>query len=236
MVAVAIFSLLPSASKVSAQAETHPDFSGFWQLRYDNINVPLPKLTAKAKSADMKAMAANDLHVVRFCNHVGMPALMDRSSVLDIRESAREVSILPEAVSPVRHIYTDGRPVGDVNIVDPTTVGYSVGRWVGDTLVVDTRDFDTHGLVEIPGGGYRTADSHLLESYRMVENGANLEVTFTWTDPGVFAEPHTYSYRYARMGQDYRAVEWYCDPGDNNRAHFLIDAPKPVVWPDGAKQ
>jgi hypothetical protein len=236
MFAVAIFSPLPPASTASAQAEAHPDFSGFWQLRYDNMNVPLAKLTAKAKSADMKAMAANDLHVVRFCNHVGMPALMDRSSVLDIRESARELSILPEAVSPVRHIYTDGRPVADVNIVDPTTVGYSVGRWVGDTLVVDTRDFDAHGLLEIPGGGYRTADSHLLESYRLVENGANLEVTFTWTDPGVFAEPHTYSYRYARMGQDYRAVEWYCDPGDNNRAHFLIDAPKPVVWPDGAKQ
>src|SRR4030095_12625183 len=82
----------------------------------------------------------------------------------------------------------------------------SIARWEGDTLVVDTTGFEpTHGVTAIPGGGFRTATSHLIERYRLLKDGAQLSVTFTWTDPAVFAPPHTYEFRYQRVERGYEA-------------------------------
>ena len=67
-------------------------------------------------------------------------------------------------------------------------------------MVVDTVGFHgERGVTSIPGGGFKTEKSHLVERYRLLGNGSVLSVTFTWTDPKVFASPHTYEFRYSRM-------------------------------------
>jgi hypothetical protein len=88
---------------------------------------------------------------------------------------------------------------------------------------VDTRGFEpTRGITAIPGGGFRTATSHLVERYRLLNNGQVLAVTFTWTDPAVFATPHTYEFRYQRVESGYEARPHpRCDPFDEDRAAFL---------------
>lgn len=234
LAAALVVSLLLSFRPAQAQSAQKPDISGFWQLRYDGMNVPKAPLTVAAQSAAARAKREqNNLHVIRFCNHIGMPAIMGNPTTLDIRQSDADVVIFPPAVSPVRHIYTDGR-TPNWDVVDPTTIGYSLGHWQGDTLLVETRDFNDKGITDIPGGGYRTADSRLYESYRLVGDGSVLEVTFTWVDPKVFTRPYTYAFRYSRMPPDYRAEEWYCNARDDDRAHFLLDAPKPVQGSDSA--
>jgi hypothetical protein len=204
----------------------HPDFSGFWELRPDSRNIPPASLTAWAAGLDKTAQAGKNLYAIRWCNHVGLPAMMDDSGPLDIRQGRYEIAIAGQSVSPGRHIYMDGRSQPSPDAFDPTTLGNSVGRWDNDALIVDTIGFNDKGITDIPGGGVRTPTSHLKEAWRLAAQGAHLEVTFTWTDPRVYASPHTYSFRYEKAPAGTRAHEWFCDPADAARAKFLLDPPQ----------
>ena len=108
------------------------------------------------------------------------------------------------------------------DIFDPSTSGDSIAHWEGDTLVADTIGFhSTRGVTSIPGGGYRTEKSHLVERYKLIQNGNVLSVTFTWTDPTVFAAPQTYEFRYYRLPAGYEArAALPCErlPGATNSA------------------
>jgi hypothetical protein len=174
-----------------------------------------------------QAQAKNDAKAIRWCNWVGMPMTMDTGRPLDIRQGTREIVILAESpVTPVRHLYLDRTTHISKDIFDPTTSGDSTAHWEGDALVVDTIGFEpTHGVTAIPGGGFRTATSHLVERYRLLENGSLLSVTFTWTDPAVYATPHSYEFRYQRVEPGYEARPYRrCDPFDADRAAFLDGA------------
>ena len=78
------------------------------------------------------------------------------------------------------------------------------------------------GVTMIPGGGYRTSDSHLTERYRLLNDGNVLSVTFTWEDANVFRTPHTYEFRYLRAPRLYEAQPpLACNPFDDARTTFL---------------
>ncbi|GIT14934.1 MAG: hypothetical protein CM1200mP36_06900 [Gammaproteobacteria bacterium] len=69
-----------------------------------------------------------------------------------------------------------------------STEGPSTGRWEGETLVVDTRNFSDHPSPYqngIPSGSQK----HVVERYRLTEDGTRLVVEFTLEDPGV---PHRF--------------------------------------------
>ena len=60
-----------------------------------------------------------------------------------------------------------------------------------------------------------------MERYRLLNNGALLSVTFTWTDPAVFATPQSYEFRYQRAERGYEARPYTrCDPFDAERTAF----------------
>ena len=72
------------------------------------------------------------------------------------------------------------------------------------------------GILGIPGGGFRTADSKLVERFKLLKSGQVLSVVSTWTDPKVFRTPQTYEYRYNRMTRDYEGrLGSGCDPYDD---------------------
>lgn len=218
--------VLMFASRSNAQSST-PDISGFWELRYWIRNIPKAMLTPAAANADRQAQAEKDFHAIRWCNHVGVPFMMDDGSPIDIRQSKNEIAITSQANSPVRHIYMDGRQHPSSDTFDPTTLGNSIGRRSGDTLVVDTMDFNEAGLNAIPGGGVRGENSHLIEQYKLSDGGRKLQVTFTWIDDKMFTKPHTYAFMYEKLPSSTTAREWLCDPMDGARARFLIDPPQP---------
>jgi hypothetical protein len=220
--------LLPAASFLApapARAET-PNLSGFWEMHFDSRNVPPAALTPVMANEDKSVQYKLDMFATRWCHFFGVPYVMDASPI-DILQNlnGKEIVIATPVRNPARHIYTDGRTHVNPDVFDPLSNGHSIGHWEGDTLVVDTVGFSTEGMTSIPGGGRRTPDSHLVERYRLVDEGNRLSVIFTWEDPKVFQKPHTYEYRYFRAPNGTEAREYDCNASDENRAKFLLDVP-----------
>jgi hypothetical protein len=229
--------IAPGNHTAAAPAQTaapSQDLSGFWELSFDSRRIPPAKLVPAVTPAMLAERARKDDYAVRWCNVLGMPFIMDSGRPLDIRQGRTAVILAPEIASPPRYLYLDRPDHVSEEIFDPTTYGDSVARWQGDTLMVDTVGFHTdRGIAAIPGGGFRTATSRLVERYRLLENGAVLSVTSTWTDPNMFQAPHTYEFRYHRLPSDYEPRPWLpCDPYNEGRAQFLegpLPAPAPAV-------
>ena len=226
---------LPAIVTRAAQAPPAPapavaeGISGNWELSFDSRKVPRARLVPTVTPARIAQHVKMDAHAVRWCNLMGVPFVMDSGRPIDIREGPTVVMIVAENVPNPRYLYKDrSKHIGD-DLYDPSTLGDSIAHWEGDTLVVDTVGFHpTHGVTTIPGGGYRTEKSHLVERYRLVDNGTLLSVTSTWTDRTVFAAPHTYEFRYYRLpvGYEVRAA-LPCDPYNQVRADFLGDPLQP---------
>jgi hypothetical protein len=211
-----------------AQAPNPRDISGYWELTYmDSQHVPRAQLAPRVTRAVLDAQAQKDFKAIRWCNVLGMPAIMASPRPLDIRQTEKTIVIAAEINAATRYIYLNRVTHISKDVFDPTTNGDSIAKWEGDTLVVDTVGFDpSKGVTAIPGGGFRTANSHLAERYRLLNNGSLLSVRFTWTDPGVFRTPHTYEFRYARLPRDYEArLPLNCDPFDETRTAFLTARP-----------
>lgn len=90
------------------------------------------------------------------------------------------LTIRSQYFDDVRTIYMDGRahPASSMR----SATGHSVGRWEGDTLVIDTTNFADHRSPYqngIPSG----AQKHVVERFRLIDNGARLEVEFLLEDP-----------------------------------------------------
>jgi hypothetical protein len=101
----------------------------------------------------------------------------------------------------------------------PSWFGESVGHYEnGDTLVIDTIGFVEHPLSFVDN--YRTPhtkDLHVVERWRIVENGAWLEVEAKVVDRGAFTTPWTALQRYRRVEQG-PLGEQVC--AENNVDHF----------------
>lgn len=201
-------------------AQTRPDLSGFWELRYDSFSVPSAALTPAAAAAAPQIAKADAVAISR-CQAVGLPALMADRAPLDLRQSATVIGIVAKLPSSTRYIYLDGRPHPPADEYEPTTNGHSIGRWEGDTLVVTTMGLNEGGVRSIPGGGARGSSSRLTERYRLLNGGQRLSVTFTWEDPSVFQTPHTYEYRYYRVRDVPLPRVYQCNPADPERTRFL---------------
>ncbi len=227
MTRVALAVVMVSLHTALAAAQT-ADISGFWELPSDGRRVPAATLAAGVTQAMLQEQAAKDAHAIRWCNYLGMPAMMDAGRPLDIRQGRREVATQPEVNATPRHIYLNRGHINPDEF-DPTTNGDSVGRWEGDTLVVTTIGLAADkGVTAIPGGGFRTATTRLIERYRLLDNGSVLSVTFTWDDSKVFARPHTYELRYRRLPATYEPrTSLVCDPFDEERARFLAPGLRP---------
>ena len=205
---------------VPRDAAGHPDFSGYWELRYDSRNTTPAVLTADA-TARLAAQHQHDLLAMRTCALVGVPEIMNDGSTLDIRQGLKDVAIVAKSPSSVRYLYLDGRSHPAKDELDPVTNGNSIGHWDGDVLVVDTIGFSDRGITAIPGGGFRTPDSHLVERFHLLNGGGILSVTSTWEDPKVFQTPHTYEFRYYRVPQIGYPLQYSCNANDQDRANFL---------------
>ncbi len=208
---------------VPRDAAGHPDISGYWELRYDSRSVPPASLTPDAISKEAQ-QREHDLLAIRFCALVGMPEVMDDGATLDIRQGLNVIGILAKSPSSVRYIYTDGRTHPAKDEVDPVTNGNSIGHWEGDALMVDTIGFSDRGITAIPGGGFRTPDSHLVERFHLLNGGTILSATSTWDDPKVFASPHTYEFRYSKVTQISLPLQYGCSANDQDRANFIMSA------------
>ena len=149
------------------------------------------------------------------------PAALVSSSLylmeIDIREEEQTVGFRSEYYDEVRTVYMDGREHPDPG--ERFVTGHSIGWWDGDTLVVDTRNFEDHRSpyqTGVPSGGQK----HVVERYRLNEDGAHIDLEFTLEDPEYLAEPmvHRRQLNYSPHMQMFPGA---CDPEATRR--FVSD-------------
>lgn len=100
------------------------------------------------------------------------------------------ITIRTDYWDETRTVYMDGR--GHPDISERFQEGHSIGSWEGDTLVVDTRNFTDHRSpyqIGVPSG----VQKHVVERYRLIENGTRIAVEFTLEDPEYIATPLTHA-------------------------------------------
>ena len=120
-----------------------------------------------------------------------------------------KVTIVIEAYTQVRHIYTDGRPLPEDP--DPTFDGTSIGRWEGDTLVVESV-----GFAQIPRGiSFPYSDKmKIVERFRLADPN-NLTIETTIIDPEALTKPYSMGIRNYRRYRNWTIAEYICQ--ENNR-------------------
>ena len=156
--------------------------------RYGDVNNP--NLTEAAKAGLRKANALHDKGFAMYnrtsrCWMPGVPGLNLSPGRTYFIQTPNVVYIMWQRDQIVRRI-----PLTRTHSPNAKTSwhGDSIGWYEGDTLVVDTIKQDTRTFADL----FRTPISdkfHLVERFRLVDGGKELEVEFTVEDPGMFVKP-----------------------------------------------
>ena len=108
----------------------------------------------------------------------------------------------------------------------PSWMGYSVGRWDGDTLVVESNGFNDKTWVSRYGVSHSEA-LRTTERYRRGDFG-HLHVEVTFTDPGAFAKPWSFTADMA-LAADTEMLEQICEHSSDEWTGTLSDAASRAV-------
>ena len=113
---------------------------------------------------------------------MGVPHILQLNGPIRIVVSKDLAVITYMRAMQARLIHMNQRhPAG----LKPSYYGHSVGHWEGDTLVVDTVGFNDRTPVDMFGTPHTTR-LHVVERYRVINDGKTLRVDFTVEDPGAF--------------------------------------------------
>jgi hypothetical protein len=132
---------------------------------------------------------------------------------LTIVQSPSKVTMIVDGNAETRHIRLNAPHAANVK---PSWYGDSVGHYEGDTLVVDTIGLNDKTFLD----NYRTPHSeklHVTERWRLIENGAKIEVLLTIDDPDTFNQPFKMLRQYERMDRTF--AEYIC--AENNSANLF---------------
>jgi hypothetical protein len=144
------------------------------------------------------------------CWPMGTPAfLLYPAQPVYFVQTPEKVTIIAQMDHQIRHVYLNVPHSKDVK---PSYYGESVGHYEGDTLVVDTIGIDDRKTWV---DNFRTPHSdrlHVVERFRIVEDGKILHVDLHVEDPGAYTMPWNAVQRYDRT--DLEFVETVC--AENN--------------------
>ncbi len=165
-----------------------------------------PEYAAKAKAtpppAAEESLTAN-------CLPPGLPGIMTQPYPYEFLLTPGQVTIISEAYTEVRHIYTDGRPLPEDP--DPNFYGTSVGHWDGNTLVVDTV-----GFAQVPRGlNFPYSDKLKVTERFQLTDPDTMSVETTITDPLALTMPYSTGTRTLQRHRNWTIAEYICE--ENNR-------------------
>jgi hypothetical protein len=154
------------------------------RMKKDNDEVIAGKIAFTARSSCMPA---------------GVPGFMAYGGANPVFwvQTPKQVWMIYSGDQQVRRIYLD---VPHSASPKPSWYGESVGHYEGDTLVIDTVAQNDRTVVD-PYRTPHTEKLHVVERWRMIEDGQAMEVIFTVEDPDSFHEPWTGMRRYRRVQQ-----------------------------------
>jgi hypothetical protein len=144
------------------------------------------------------------------CFPHGMPRVMESPYPIEIVQTEGRITFLHEVAHNVRRIWLS-RP--HPQHVTASFLGDSVGHWEGDTLVVDTVGLNDRTFIDDEGSSHSTQE-HVIERYRKINGGTQLELIMTVEDPVTLEQPYSYR-RVFHWRPDVRPQEYVCE--ENNR-------------------
>jgi len=195
-----------------------PDWGGLWEATFaQGVRNEQPSLTSEYEArleAYRAAQQRGDIQDTPAANCVpnGMPGIMTQPYPIEILFSPDKVTILIEAYSQWRQIFTDGRRHPE----DPdlTFNGHSIGHWEDDTLVVDSVGFTTDTALGGSFGIRHSEKMHIVERMRLV-GPDTLEIVTTIDDPEALTKPWTTTRVYGRH-RDWTLAEYICQQNNRN--------------------
>jgi len=208
----------PTAADWSALSKL-PDFSGVWERGGGGGGRGAgargrtggPSFTPRYEA--MRAAAASapppEDNATANCLPPGMPGIMGQPYPMEFLLTPGKVTIVIEAYTQVRHIYTDGRSLPDEP--DPKFFGTSIGRWEGDTLVAETVGFNDH--VQHARGVPHGEKMKIVERFRLSDPDT-MSIETTISDPAVLTMPYTTTAS-LRRHRNWTISEYVCE--ENNR-------------------
>jgi hypothetical protein len=177
------------------------DDAGATELDSDEFGGLDVKPAARSAAAEWDPMSEQTVATV--CVPPSIVYSMQGPFPIEIHQGTELLVIKLEYFDHVRVVFLDGRdhPGDDY---PRSKQGHSVGFWDGDTLVVDTTRLASSTLTN---NGLNHSDSvHLIERFRLTDDGRYLHVTQEFEDPEVLnnrgarymifsrAEGHVYPY------------------------------------------
>jgi hypothetical protein len=181
-----------------------------------------PWAREQMKKANDEVLAGGVPFIARErCWPAGVPAfdIMRRVAPVWVVQTPKEVLLIWPSDQQVRHVYMD---VAHSRNVKPSWYGESVGHYEGDTLVIDTIGLNAKTFVD----NYRTPHTeklHVVERWKLIEDGKTLEVTFRVDDPDTYNEPWSAVQHFRRSDQP--MLEEVCAEGN----FMLFDYGIPVA-------
>jgi len=162
------------------------------------------------------------------CWPAGVPSfLLFPANPVRFIQTPKEVLMIWQQDAQIRHVYLDVAHSADPK---PSWYGESVGHYEGgDTLVVDTIGQNEKTFVD----NYRTPHTtqlHVIERFKLIDDGRTIEVNVHVEDPGAFTTPWNAVQRYRRTA-DGPMPEMVC--AENNVGYFGYDMP-PIPRADRA--
>jgi hypothetical protein len=237
----------------AASAAALPDWSGIWNPRERNLFDPssLKPSERKTKDTESSLFEASYLRMYppykadyekRYedklkataegrasdptagCLPPGFPRIMGTPYPLEFIVQPDKVTILFEAYSQVRRIYTDGRkhPAD----LDPSYNGDSIGHWEGDTLVVDTVGLRGDTVFDVSGAPHSDA-MHVTERIRRVSKDS-IEDRILIEDPKALTKPWSVLRTYEQK-PEWTIAEYVCE--ENQRNPVLPDGSTGFIGP-----
>jgi hypothetical protein len=121
------------------------------------------------------------------CWPVGVPGFLLRpmTQAMYFVQTPNIVVMILSSKQEVRHVHMAQKHSAQVK---PSWYGESIGHYEGDTLIVDTIGIDERTWVD----GFatpHTKELHVIERFRLIEDGQVLEANIHVEDPGAFTVP-----------------------------------------------
>lgn len=155
------------------------------------------------------------------CLPPGTPAFMATGGPFLIVQAPDKVVLIDESGPVVRHVYLN---VPHSPNVKPSWNGESIGWYEGDTLVVDTIGMNSKTVVDRFGTPH-TDKLHVVERWRVIDQGLTLRVDIEVDDPDTFYQPWK-TYQLLRR-TDQSMYSEIC--AENNRNLFDYGTPEDLT-------
>ena len=153
------------------------------------------------------------------CMPAGVPGFMafGGGNPVYFIQTPKQVWMIYSGDQQVRRVYLD---VPHSENPKPSWYGESIGHYEGDTLVIDTIGQNDKTVVD-PYRTPHTEKLHVVERWKMADDGQAMDVTFTVEDTDTFNEPWSGTRRYRRVQQP--MLEEAC--AENNQHLFDYHIP-----------